>query len=68
VIAFEVIVRDEHSDRSAQMTLAQRNNVLRASLLDRTNRSANAFKLGLRAGSRHSFTSAESRRLLKCAV
>jgi hypothetical protein len=39
VIPFGVIVRDEFPNRSSQMTLAERNEVTQAFLLDRTNES-----------------------------
>src|ERR1017187_2483519 len=71
VIPFRVIVRNEFPDRSPQMTLAEWDDVAQTfllNLIERTNLSANAFKFGLRAGTRKSGTPAEDRRVQRVPV
>lgn len=69
VVAFEVVVLDELEDRETEVALAKGTSLSRYSdLMESTKRSANAFRLGLRAGSLMHLTPAAPRTAWNASV
>ncbi len=69
MMALGMVVGDKLGDDRSQVTLAQGMMCGRHSCrIDRTNRSANALRLGLLAGSCTTWTPAEASKLSNCAV